>query len=91
MGCSERRPGPLGGKRGSGEVLKAIHGADVILALGSRLSQDTTGWDYSFMNAASRIIQVNIDDQEIGRNYPVEASPARQRAYGLTTPWGFYV
>ena len=60
------------GKRGSGEVLKAIHQADVILALGCRLSQDTTGWDYSFMNPETRIIQVDIDPHEVGRNYPIE-------------------
>lgn len=64
------------GKRGSGEVLAAIHRADVILALGSRLSQDTTGWDYSYVNPQTRIVQVDIDVQEIGRNYPVEVGIA---------------
>ena len=63
-------------KRGSGEVLEAIHRADVILALGSRLSQDTTGWDYSYVNPQTRIAQVDIDMQEIGRNYPVEVGIA---------------
>ena len=64
------------GKRGSGEVLEAIHRADVILALGSRLSQDTTGWDYSYMNPRTRIVQVDIDMHEIGRNYPIEVGIA---------------
>ena len=64
------------GKRGSGEVLEAIHRADVILALGSRLSQDTTGWDYSYVNPQTRIVQVDVDMQEIGRNYPVEVGIA---------------
>ena len=62
--------GPPGG-RGAGEVASAIHQADVVLALGSRLSQHTTHWDHSVVNQASRLIQVDIDAQEVGRNYPV--------------------
>jgi acetolactate synthase I/II/III large subunit len=64
------------GRRGAGEVLEAIHRADVILALGSRLSQDTTGWDYSSVNPQTRIVQVDIDMHEIGRNYPIEVGIA---------------
>lgn len=59
------------GRRGSGETAEAIHRADVILALGTRLNQLTTFWDYSVINPQTRIVQVNIDLQEIGRNYPV--------------------
>ena len=59
------------GRRGSGETAEAIHRADVILALGARLNQSTTFWDNSVINPQTRIVQVNIDSQEIGRNYPV--------------------
>ena len=59
------------GRRGSGETAEAIHRADVILALGTRLNQATTFWDYSVISPQTRIVQVNIDLQEIGRNYPV--------------------
>ena len=59
------------GRRGSGETAEAINRADVILALGTRLNQSTTFWDYSVINPRTRIVQVNIDLQEIGRNYPV--------------------
>jgi len=62
--------GPPGG-RGAGEAAEAIHRADVILALGTRLNQATTHWNYSVINPATRIVQVDIDQQEIGRNYPV--------------------
>ena len=64
--------GPPGG-RGSVEGLQAINSADVILALGSRLNQATTGWNYDVINPNSKIIQVDIDPLEIGRNYPVDA------------------
>jgi len=59
------------GRRGSGETAEAIHRADVILALGTRLNQGSTFWDNSVINPQTRIVQVNIDAQEIGRNYPV--------------------
>ena len=62
----------LPGKRGAPEVLQAMHRADVILALGSRLSQDATLWDYSYINPQARIVQVDIDSQEVGRNFPIE-------------------
>lgn len=62
--------GPPGG-RGAGEAAEALHRADVILALGTRLNQATTLWNYRVINRETRIIQVDIDAQEIGRNYPV--------------------
>src|SRR5262245_11002641 len=62
--------GPAGG-RGSGEAGQAIHRADVILALGTQMNQATTHWNWSVINRATRIVQVDIDAQEIGRNFPV--------------------
>ncbi len=62
--------GPPGG-RGSGEAAQAINRADVILAFGTRLNQASTSWDYSVINPETKIVQVDIDPQEIGRNYPV--------------------
>ena len=60
------------GWRGSPEAHEAIHHADVLLALGSRLSQSTTAWNYSILNPAAKIIQVDIDSAEVGRNFAVE-------------------
>ena len=62
--------GPPGG-RGASEALQAMNRADVILALGTRINQGSTGWDYSVINPDTRIIQVDIDPREIGRNYPL--------------------
>ena len=62
--------GPPGG-RGSGEALQAMNRADVILALGTRLNQSTTNWNNSVVDSQTRIIQVDIDPQEIGRNHSV--------------------
>jgi acetolactate synthase-1/2/3 large subunit/sulfoacetaldehyde acetyltransferase len=62
--------GPPGG-RGAGEAATALQRADVILALGSRLNQGSTFWDDRVINPQTRIVQVDIDAQEIGRNYPV--------------------
>jgi acetolactate synthase-1/2/3 large subunit/sulfoacetaldehyde acetyltransferase len=60
------------GNRGAPEAMEALHRADVILALGSRLNQHSTHWNYSVINRQARIIQIDIDPQEVGRNYPVE-------------------
>src|SRR5262249_32538827 len=59
------------GGRGAGETAEAIQHADVILALGTRLNQSTTLWNYNIISPQTRIVQVDIDAQEIGRNYPV--------------------
>ena len=64
--------GPLG-MRGSPEAGEIMSRVDVILALGSRFNQTTTGWNYSVISPQARIIQVNIEPEEVGRNYPVAA------------------
>ena len=60
------------GRLGAEESIEAIRQADVILAAGTRLSQSTTFYDHRFIPADARIVQVEIDPQEIGRNYPIE-------------------
>ena len=62
--------GPPGG-RGSGEAHETMDKADVILALGTKINQASSSWDYSVNNEDTKIIQVDIDPVEIGRNYPV--------------------
>jgi acetolactate synthase-1/2/3 large subunit len=49
--------------------------ADLILALGTRFSEaDCSSWDprFTFSIPPARLIQIDIDASEIGRNYPVE-------------------
>ncbi len=59
------------GRLGAAEGIEAIRQADVILAAGTRLGQSTTFYDNRFIPADARIVQIEIDPQEIGRNYPV--------------------
>jgi acetolactate synthase-1/2/3 large subunit/sulfoacetaldehyde acetyltransferase len=59
------------GRLGSLEGIEAVRQADTILAVGTRLSQSTTFYDNRFIPADAKIIQIEIDPQEIGRNYPV--------------------
>ena len=59
------------GRLGSEEGIEAIRQADVILAAGTRLGQSTAFYDHRFIPADARIVQIEIDPQEIGRNYPV--------------------
>ena len=49
-------------------------GADWILGLGTRFSEaDCSSWenDYTFSFPPTKLIQIDIDPSEIGRNYPV--------------------
>ena len=60
------------GRLGSAEGIEAIRQADVILAAGTRLGQSSTFYDNRYIPEDARIVQIEIDPQEIGRNYPVE-------------------
>ncbi|MBI4198384.1 MAG: thiamine pyrophosphate-binding protein [Chloroflexi bacterium] len=62
--------GPLG-RGGSPEAGELCAKADVILAAGTRLSNFTTYYDNRYISKDARIIQIEIDEKEIGRNYPV--------------------
>ncbi|ENO97461.1 thiamine pyrophosphate-dependent protein [Thauera phenylacetica B4P] len=49
--------------------------ADLILAVGSRFGEtDSSSWDpaYTFDIPKTRLIQIDISEEEIGRNYPAE-------------------
>jgi len=51
------------------------HRADVVLALGTRFAEtDASSWNpaYTWSFPPSRLIQIDIDPAEIGRNFPVE-------------------
>ena len=60
------------GRLGSEEGIEAVRQADVILAAGTRLGQSSTFYDNRYIPEDARIVQIEIDPQEIGRNYPVE-------------------
>ena len=59
------------GRLGSEEGAEAIRSSDAILAVGTRLGQSTTFFDNRFVPAGVPIVQIEIDPQELGRNYPV--------------------
>lgn len=57
--------------RSSPEAAALCARADLVLAVGSRLAGPTTGYDYTAISRDARIIQIEIDEKEIGRTYPV--------------------
>ncbi len=59
------------GRLGAPEGIEAIREADTILAVGTRLGQSTTFFDHRFIQPGVNIIQIEIDPEAIGRNYPV--------------------
>jgi acetolactate synthase-1/2/3 large subunit/sulfoacetaldehyde acetyltransferase len=62
--------GPLG-RAGSPEAAEACRGADLLLVVGSRLGHFTTFYDHRYIQARTRIVQIDIDSRDIGRTYPV--------------------
>lgn len=59
------------GPRGNVVASALAREADVILALGTRLGFNTTFYSYDNLNAAARIIHVEIEPTAIGRFFPV--------------------
>lgn len=59
------------GRAGAPEAEEACRQADVVLAIGTRLGHFTTFYDHRNIPERADIIQVEIDQREIGRNYPV--------------------
>ena len=59
------------GRAGTPEAREAAQQADVVLALGTRLGHFTTFYNNTYVPQGARIIQVEIDPQEIGRHFPV--------------------
>lgn len=56
-------------------INEQCRGADWMLALGTRFSEaDCSSWEseYTFNFPPTRLMQIDIDPAEIGRNYPVE-------------------
>lgn len=65
----------LTGFWGTSYVNEKCRMADVILALGTRFTEsDCSSWNptFTFAIPPSRLMQIDIDLNEIGRNYPVE-------------------
>ncbi len=65
----------VAGVWGEYPATEAARNADVILAIGARFNDLHTGsWipGYVYNIPPTKLIQVDIDEQEIGRNYPVE-------------------
>ncbi len=59
------------GMHGTYESNMAMHGCDVMLAIGARFDDRVTG-DLEKFSPNARIVQIDIDPSSIGKNVPVE-------------------
>ncbi|HUR01850.1 MAG TPA: thiamine pyrophosphate-binding protein [Nonomuraea sp.] len=61
--------------------------ADVVLALGTRFAEtDSSSWDPRFtwtLGDRSRLLQIDLDPAEIGRNYPAEIGAVADAALAI--------
>ena len=63
------------GSKGTTVGLKMTSNADVLVAIGCRFADETTSsykYGVSFAIPPTKLIQIDIDPGEIGKNYPVE-------------------
>jgi acetolactate synthase-1/2/3 large subunit len=78
--------GPVG-RSGTDVAALATRNSDVLIAVGARFSDNnTSNWRNGLVYSvpSTKIVQVNIDDEEIGRNYPVEIGIVADAAAFLT-------
>ena len=72
---------------GTQYINDSCRNADVILALGTSFKEaDCSSWDpeYTFSIPPTRLIHIDIDPSEIGRNYPVEIGAIADVKQALT-------
>lgn len=86
---SDDHPLTLGmtGFWGTKFVNDTCRNADVILALGTRFSEaDCSSWEseYTFNIPTTKLIHIDIDPNEIGRNYPTEIGIVADLKQALT-------
>ncbi|HEV7564415.1 MAG TPA: thiamine pyrophosphate-binding protein [Microbacteriaceae bacterium] len=86
---SERHPLALGpvGRSGRPAAAEATRGADLVLAVGARFSDNhTSNWRAGkiYDVARTKIVQVNLEASEVGRNFPVDVGIAGDAASFLT-------
>ena len=65
----------MSGIWGTAVANATTHGADVVLAVGTAFGEaDCSSWDtrFTFAIPPSRLIQIDIEPQEVGKIYPVE-------------------
>jgi acetolactate synthase-1/2/3 large subunit/sulfoacetaldehyde acetyltransferase len=79
--------GPLG-RAGSPEAAALCRRADLLLVVGSRLGQFTSFYDARYIQPGTAIVQIDVDDRDIGRVYPVAVgiqADARETLAALLT------
>jgi acetolactate synthase I/II/III large subunit len=72
---------------GTGFTNAQCKGADLILALGTRFGEtDSSSWDpqYTFNFPPTKLIHIDIEPAEFGRNYPVEIGATADLKQALT-------
>ena len=60
------------GRAGAPEAAEAVRSADVVLAVGTRLGHFTTFYDHRYIPQEAKLIQIEVDEKELGRHYALE-------------------
>src|ERR1019366_6450209 len=82
----ERHPLSLGciGRAGTGHANEAARACDLLIAVGTHLSDiDTGGWTLFDIPGKTQLIHIDIDPPELGRAYPTSVALPSDAAAGL--------
>jgi acetolactate synthase-1/2/3 large subunit len=82
----ERHPLSLGciGRAGTGHANEAARKCDLLIAIGTHLTDiDTGGWTLFDIPAKTRLVHIDIDPTELGRAYPTSVALPCDAAAGL--------
>ena len=72
------------GRAGTGHANEAARRSDVLVAVGTHLSDvDTGGWTLFDIPARTRLVHLDIDPSELGRTYPTEVALTCDARLGL--------
>lgn len=72
------------GRAGTGQANAAARRADVVLAVGTHLSDiDTGGWMLFDIPSRTRLVHLDIDEAELGRTYPTAVALVCDARLGL--------
>ncbi len=78
-------------RSGTGQAVNAATQADLVIGIGTHFNDlNTAGWSFYDFHGKQKLIHIDIDPTEIGRNYPTEVglvSDARLALRAIINAW----
>lgn len=73
------------GRAGTGQAHRAAHAADLVIAVGTHLTDiDTAGWTLFDIPGTTRLVHLDVDEGELNRVYPAAVALGCDARLGLS-------